>query len=64
MATSPHDYVFDSAAECERLEHQATLLNFDRHLRLFRASRGSRILDAGSGSGAVAREIARRHPDA
>jgi SAM-dependent methyltransferase len=63
MPKSPTDYVYDSTQECERLERQAALLNPARILHAVRPVAGERILDAGSGSGAVARIIAECRPD-
>ena len=63
MPKSGQDYVYDSARECERLERQTALLDPERLLHAVRPAPGARILDAGSGSGAVARMIAERHPD-
>ena len=55
------NYVLDSDDECGRLERQAVLDGLERYLRhlpkLFRA----RVLDAGSGSGAMAR-LTSTHP--
>jgi SAM-dependent methyltransferase len=57
------DYVLDSADECGRLERQALLDGLDNYLRhLLKRSR-ARVLDAGSGSGAMARLIASTHPE-
>jgi SAM-dependent methyltransferase len=64
MPKSSSGYVFDSANECDRLERQAALLDPERLLRAVRPPSGARILDAGCGSGAVSRIIAKRHPDA
>jgi ubiquinone/menaquinone biosynthesis C-methylase UbiE len=66
MAGGPRGYdAFDSAGECDRLERQAALRGIDRflaHIPLMPPR--PRILDAGSGSGAMARLLASRHPDA
>ena len=56
------DYVLDSANECERLERQAVLDGLERHLRhLPKYSRAS-ALDAGCGSGSMARLMASTYP--
>jgi ubiquinone/menaquinone biosynthesis C-methylase UbiE len=57
------DYVLDSADECGRLERQAVLDGLDRYLRHLPKRSRARVLDAGSGSGAMARLIASTHPD-
>ncbi len=52
------DYVLDRANECERLERQAVLDGLERNLRhLPKHSRAS-VLDAGCGSGSMARLMA------
>jgi SAM-dependent methyltransferase len=56
-------YVYDSANECDRLERQAALLGPERVLRAVQPPSGARILDAGCGSGAAARIIARHYPE-
>ena len=60
----PPDYVFNSSNECDRLERQAALQGIERHLRHFRLQPGARVLDAGCGSGAIARLLAAHHPAA
>jgi ubiquinone/menaquinone biosynthesis C-methylase UbiE len=57
-------YIFDSDNECARLERQAALLSPERLLRLVAPPPAAAILDAGCGSGAVSRLIAKRHRDA
>jgi ubiquinone/menaquinone biosynthesis C-methylase UbiE len=57
------DYVLDSANECERLERQAVLDGLERHLRHLPRLPRARVLDAGCGSGAMARLIASSHPE-
>jgi SAM-dependent methyltransferase len=64
MQGSRTDYVFDSDNECARLERQAALLSPERHLRLVTPPPAAVVLDAGCGSGAISRLIAKRHPDA
>ena len=56
------DYVLDSADECGRLERQAVLDGLDRYLRHLPTRSCARVLDAGSGSGAMARLMASTHP--
>ena len=57
------DYILDSANECERLERQAVLDGLERHLHHLPTTSRARVLDAGSGSGAMARLMARSHRD-
>lgn len=57
------DYVLDSANECERLERQGVLDGLERHLRHLPRLPRARVLDAGCGSGAMARLIASSHPE-
>jgi ubiquinone/menaquinone biosynthesis C-methylase UbiE len=57
------DYVLDSADECGRLERQAVLDGLDRCLRHLPKRSRARVLDAGSGSGAMARLMASTHPE-
>jgi ubiquinone/menaquinone biosynthesis C-methylase UbiE len=60
---SSFDYVLDSANECERLERQAIIDGLERHLRHLPNLSRARILDAGCGSGALARTIASHNPN-
>ena len=64
MESGGTDYVFDSDNECARLERQAALLSPERLLRLVAPPPAAAILDAGCGSGAASRLIAKRYPDA
>jgi ubiquinone/menaquinone biosynthesis C-methylase UbiE len=64
MASDPSNYVFDSAAECDRLEAQAALQGMENLLRHFQIPPGARFLDAGCGAGTMARLVAARHPRA
>ena len=57
-------YAIHSANECERLERQAVLAGIEDHLRFVPVPLGARILDAGCGSGSMARLFAARHSDA
>jgi SAM-dependent methyltransferase len=57
------DYVLDSADECGRLERQAVLDGLDRYLLHLPKRSRARVLDAGSGSGAMARLMASTHPE-
>jgi SAM-dependent methyltransferase len=52
-------YAIDTDEECERLDAQALLAGITDHLKHIPARPGMRILDAGCGSGSMAREIAR-----
>ena len=64
MPVAPSDYVLDSTNECDRLERQAVLMELPHLLRHVRVPDRARILDAGCGSGAMARLLASHHPDA
>jgi SAM-dependent methyltransferase len=55
-------YAIHTDEECERLEAQALLAGVSDHVRHVPAQPGMRILDAGSGSGSMAREIAKAVP--
>jgi SAM-dependent methyltransferase len=57
-------YVIHSDEECERLELQARLARIDGHLRHLPIADGDRVLDAGCGSGSMARLIAGSFPRA
>ena len=57
-------YAIHSASECERLERQAALAGIEHHLRFVPVRTGARVLDAGCGSGSMARLFAARHPHA
>ena len=57
------DYVLDSEIECERLDRQGKVQGFENVLRHFDIRPGMKILDAGSGSGWVSRNLARAHPE-
>ena len=63
MASST-DYMLTSEVECERLERQADLHGRDRVFDHIRLEPGMRFLDAGCGSGWVARRVAARYPQA
>ena len=55
-------YAIHSDSECERLERQAVLARIDTHLRHMLLPDVGRILDAGCGSGSMARLLARHAP--
>ena len=57
------DYVLDSGIECERLDRQGQVQGFENVLRHFDLRPGMKILDAGSGSGWVSRNLALAHPE-
>jgi SAM-dependent methyltransferase len=57
------EYVLDSADECGRLERQAVLDGLENYLRHLPKRSRARVLDAGSGSGAMARLMASTHPE-
>jgi len=52
-------YAIHTDGECERLDAQALLAGVSDHLRYVPVKPGMRILDAGCGSGSMAREIAK-----
>lgn len=56
------DYVLDTEVECDRLERQGLLHGRERVLEHVSLPQGSRFLDAGSGSGWVARTVAATFP--
>jgi SAM-dependent methyltransferase len=57
-------YAIHTDLECERLDAQASLAGVSDHVRHVPARTGMRILDAGCGSGSMAREIAKAAPEA
>ena len=65
-AASNHSrpYALHSAAECDRLERQAALAGLPDHLRFVPIPSQARILDAGCGTGSMARLLATTHQDA
>jgi ubiquinone/menaquinone biosynthesis C-methylase UbiE len=64
MSEHSRPYAIHSNEECERLELQARLANIEGHLRHLPVSPRDRVLDAGCGSGAISRLIARTYPQA
>jgi ubiquinone/menaquinone biosynthesis C-methylase UbiE len=65
MPNEPSGYVLDSANECDRLERQALVRENGRLLRHFPPiPPQATLLDAGCGSGAMARLLASQHPAA
>lgn len=61
---SDRSYIIHTDEECERLDAQALLAAITDHLRHIPAQKGMQILDAGCGSGSMAREIAKAAPEA
>ena len=57
-------YAIHSDSECDRLEKQAVLAGLENHLRHVPVPKTARILDAGCGSGAMARCFASHFADA
>src|SRR5262245_66491417 len=57
-------YTLHSEHECDRLELQARIAGIGDHIRYMRIPGRANILDAGCGSGSMARLLASRHPDA
>jgi SAM-dependent methyltransferase/transposase-like protein len=65
MSDKSRLYAIHSDGECERLERQAALAGLEEHLRFLKGVPASgSILDAGCGSGSMARLIAARHSGA
>ena len=54
-------YAIHSDEECERLDQQAHLARIEGHLRHLPVPQGAKVLDAGCGSGSMARLIAQTH---
>lgn len=59
-----NDYVLASPVESMRLERQADLHGRERPLQHIRLDKGAKFLDAGCGSGWVARKVAQAYPNA
>jgi len=66
MSASKHSrpYAIHSAAECDRLERQAALAGLPGHLRFVPVPPQAHILDAGCGTGSMARLLAATHQEA
>jgi len=64
MSENSRQYAIHSNEESERLELQARLANIEGHLRHLPVSPRDRVLDAGCGSGAISRLIARSYAQA
>jgi SAM-dependent methyltransferase len=64
VAADPSDYVLASSVESERLERQADLHGRDRPLQHISLRPGAAFLDAGCGSGWVARRVGAAFPEA
>ena len=60
---SEEKYILSYDGECERLERQSLLFGHDRAFGMVAPEPGTRILDAGCGSGWLSRLIASRMPD-
>ncbi len=56
-------YILRYEGECDRLEAQSLIFGHDRGLRLVDPKPGTRLLDAGCGSGWLSRLVARTNPD-
>ena len=56
-------YVLSHDGECERLERQAHLFGLERGFQMVDPLPGTRLLDAGCGSGWLSRLVAERMPD-
>jgi ubiquinone/menaquinone biosynthesis C-methylase UbiE len=56
-------YAIDSDTECDRLERQAEIADIADHLRYARVPPRATVLDAGCGSGSMARLFASRYAD-
>ena len=66
MSASKHSrpYAIHSVAECDRLERQASLAGLPDHLRFLPIPSQARVLDAGCGTGSMARLLAMTHRNA
>ncbi len=65
MSGQSRPYAIHSENECDRLERQASLAGLEGHLTMLPVlPPRARILDAGCGSGSMARTLANRQPDA
>jgi ubiquinone/menaquinone biosynthesis C-methylase UbiE len=67
MRTSVSKYILENPAEAKRLETQATLSHYnvkEEFKELPPIRKGDRVLDAGCGTGLVARFLADAHPEA
>ena len=64
MVDEARPYAIHSDSECDRLEKQAVLAGLENHLRYVPVPKTARILDAGCGSGAMARCFASHFADA
>jgi SAM-dependent methyltransferase len=64
MVDEARPYAIHSDSECDRLEKQAVLAGLENHLRHVPVPKTARILDAGCGSGAMARCFASHFADA
>ena len=62
--TTIRHYTLHGEHECDRLELQARIAGIEGHLQYLPVSGGANILDAGCGSGSMARLLASKHPDA
>jgi ubiquinone/menaquinone biosynthesis C-methylase UbiE len=60
---SDEKYILSFDGECDRLERQSLLFGHDRGFDMVAPKAGTRLLDAGCGSGWLSRLIARRMPD-
>lgn len=56
-------YILSYDGECDRLEAQSLIFGHDRGLRLVDPKPGTRLLDAGCGSGWLSRLVAKTFPD-
>src|SRR5258708_7345073 len=65
MSTSTYSrpYAIHSDAECDRLERQAALASLPDHLRFVPIPSRAHILDAGCGTGSMARLLASTYQD-
>jgi SAM-dependent methyltransferase len=64
MVDEARPYAIHSDSECNRLEKQAVLAGLENHLRYVPVPKTARILDAGCGSGAMARCFASHFAEA
>jgi SAM-dependent methyltransferase len=60
---SDEKYIISFEGECDRLERQSLMFGHERGFQMVSPQPGTRLLDAGCGSGWLSRLVARRMPD-
>src|SRR5262249_40890353 len=64
MSDPSRTYAIHSDEECDRLERQAVIADYQSHLKRLNIPEGAHVLDAGCGSASMARLIARTNANA